>query len=183
VSFFIGVELGQVSDITAIAVDEHRLHGSGPVIVDEWKGFAEDELPRLDEEVMRKAKLDLARLLEPREGLLGKRDRESAEVVLDLAELRRADDRDDVRALTLREHARVFACDTIYAGTSETPTQSTVTCLKEEDSSLGGLASRLGYQSEAAFSRAFKRFIGISPGAVRRNEAGAGNERALPRAS
>ena len=34
---------------------------------------------------------------------------------------------------------------------------------------LGELASRLGYESEAAFSRAFKRFIGISPGAVRRN--------------
>jgi AraC-like DNA-binding protein len=32
------------------------------------------------------------------------------------------------------------------------------------------MATRLGYQSEAAFSRAFKRFMGISPGAVRRNE-------------
>ncbi len=41
--------------------------------------------------------------------------------------------------------------------------------LKEERPALGELASRLGYQSEAAFSRAFKRFIGISPGAVRRN--------------
>jgi AraC-like DNA-binding protein len=34
---------------------------------------------------------------------------------------------------------------------------------------VADLASSLGYQSEAAFSRAFKRFIGISPGAVRRN--------------
>ncbi|WNG36281.1 AraC family transcriptional regulator [Archangium violaceum] len=41
--------------------------------------------------------------------------------------------------------------------------------LKEEKPALGELASRLGYRSEAAFSRAFKRFIGISPGAVRRN--------------
>jgi len=41
--------------------------------------------------------------------------------------------------------------------------------LKEEDSPLGELATRLGYQSEAAFSRAFKRFLGVSPGAVRRN--------------
>lgn len=42
-----------------------------------------------------------------------------------------------------------------------------LTLLKEEDTPLGDLASRLGYQSEAAFSRAFKRFIGVAPGAVR----------------
>jgi len=41
--------------------------------------------------------------------------------------------------------------------------------LKEDGAKLGELASRLGYQSEAAFSRAFKRFIGVSPGAVRRS--------------
>ena len=29
------------------------------------------------------------------------------------------------------------------------------------------LADRLGYRSEAAFSRAFKRVIGIAPGSVR----------------
>ena len=28
-------------------------------------------------------------------------------------------------------------------------------------------ASRLGYESEAAFSRAFKRFMGVAPGAAR----------------
>jgi AraC-like DNA-binding protein len=44
-----------------------------------------------------------------------------------------------------------------------------LTCLKKEDVSLGELANRLGYQSDAAFSRAFKRFIGVSPGAARRN--------------
>jgi AraC-like DNA-binding protein len=44
-----------------------------------------------------------------------------------------------------------------------------LTWLREEDVSLGDLAERLGYQSEAAFSRAFKRFTGISPGAARRN--------------
>ena len=32
------------------------------------------------------------------------------------------------------------------------------------------LAIELGYESEAAFSRAFKRFIGVSPGAVRRRD-------------
>lgn len=42
-----------------------------------------------------------------------------------------------------------------------------LTQLKEEDKSLGDLATRLGYQSEAAFSRAFKRFTGVAPGAVR----------------
>jgi AraC-like DNA-binding protein len=44
-----------------------------------------------------------------------------------------------------------------------------LTRLKEDDSPLGELASRFGYQSEAAFSRAFKRFLGVSPGAARRN--------------
>ena len=40
--------------------------------------------------------------------------------------------------------------------------------LKEGDGPLADLADRMGYQSEAAFSRAFKRVVGISPGAVRR---------------
>jgi AraC-like DNA-binding protein len=40
--------------------------------------------------------------------------------------------------------------------------------LKEEDAPLSAMASRLGYESEAAFSRAFKRFLGFPPGAVRR---------------
>jgi AraC-like DNA-binding protein len=44
-----------------------------------------------------------------------------------------------------------------------------LTWLKEEPVSLGELANRLGYRSEAAFSRAFKRFIGVSPGSARRN--------------
>ena len=34
---------------------------------------------------------------------------------------------------------------------------------------VGELASRLGYRSEAAFSRAFKRVVGVPPGAVRRS--------------
>lgn len=45
-----------------------------------------------------------------------------------------------------------------------------LTWLKEESLPLSTMAERLGYQSEAAFSRAFKRCIGVSPGAVRRNE-------------
>jgi AraC-like DNA-binding protein len=47
-----------------------------------------------------------------------------------------------------------------------------LTWLGEDTAPLAELASRLGYQSEAAFSRAFKRAIGISPGAARqRGEA------------
>lgn len=44
-----------------------------------------------------------------------------------------------------------------------------LTRLQENDADIGDLASDLGYQSEAAFSRAFKRFIGVSPGAARRD--------------
>jgi AraC-like DNA-binding protein len=40
--------------------------------------------------------------------------------------------------------------------------------LREDDAALAEIAGRLGYESEAAFSRAFKRFIGQPPGAVRR---------------
>lgn len=52
--------------------------------------------------------------------------------------------------------------------------------LKEGDATVGELPSRLGYQSEAAFSRAFKRIIGVSPGAVRRNGNARGNGRGAP---
>ena len=41
--------------------------------------------------------------------------------------------------------------------------------LREQGSSVGELAHRFGYRSEAAFARAFKRVIGTSPGAVRRS--------------
>lgn len=44
-----------------------------------------------------------------------------------------------------------------------------LTWLKEGDLSLSELAERLGYQSEAAFSRAFKRAMGVSPGIARRS--------------
>jgi AraC-like DNA-binding protein len=48
------------------------------------------------------------------------------------------------------------------------------TWLKAEGATIAELAERLGYQSEAAFSRAFKRYMGISPGAVKRNGAAVG---------
>ncbi len=46
--------------------------------------------------------------------------------------------------------------------------QLALACLKEKEIALSDLAARVGYQSEAAFGRAFKRFMGFSPGAVRR---------------
>jgi len=42
------------------------------------------------------------------------------------------------------------------------------TWLVEDDAPIAELANRLGYRSEAAFSRAFKRVVGLPPGAVRR---------------
>jgi AraC-like DNA-binding protein len=40
--------------------------------------------------------------------------------------------------------------------------------LENERASVGEVASRLGYESEAAFSRAFKRFVGVPPSTLRR---------------
>lgn len=43
--------------------------------------------------------------------------------------------------------------------------------LKENDVPIAVLAERLGYQSEAAFSRAFKRHVGVSPGIARKGNS------------
>jgi AraC-like DNA-binding protein len=40
--------------------------------------------------------------------------------------------------------------------------------LRGEKLSVGELAGRFGYESEPAFARAFKRHVGLPPGAVRR---------------
>lgn len=42
-----------------------------------------------------------------------------------------------------------------------------LTMLRDEGPTLHEIAIKLGYQSEAAFSRAFKRLMGVSPGATR----------------
>jgi AraC-like DNA-binding protein len=55
--------------------------------------------------------------------------------------------------------------------------------LKEERATVAELAHRLGYRSEAAFARAFKRVVGVPPGAVRRGSEAARDAdsgRALP---
>jgi AraC-like DNA-binding protein len=46
--------------------------------------------------------------------------------------------------------------------------QVAVNALREEGATVAELASRLGYRSEAAFARAFKRVIGAPPGAIKR---------------
>lgn len=46
--------------------------------------------------------------------------------------------------------------------------------LRQSDDSLAKIAERVGYHSEPAFNRAFKRVMGIPPGAVRRGATGNG---------
>ncbi|WP_076998359.1 AraC family transcriptional regulator [Variovorax sp. KK3] len=46
--------------------------------------------------------------------------------------------------------------------------QVALTLMQEKGARPAELASRLGYQSEAAFSRSFKRYMGVPPGAARR---------------
>jgi AraC-like DNA-binding protein len=47
-----------------------------------------------------------------------------------------------------------------------------VDALAAEEATVAELAGRLGYRSEAAFARAFKRVVGLPPGAVKRTPAG-----------
>ena len=42
---------------------------------------------------------------------------------------------------------------------------------RDEGATVAELANRLGYRSEAAFARAFKRVIGVPPGAIKRGGA------------
>jgi len=48
-------------------------------------------------------------------------------------------------------------------------------CLLETPDSLAKISSDLGYQSEAAFCRAFKRMFNVSPGSLRRSSRGVTN--------
>lgn len=49
-----------------------------------------------------------------------------------------------------------------------------LTILQQESMDIGELATRLGYTSEAAFNRTFKRVIGVTPGVARKSAATAG---------
>jgi AraC-like DNA-binding protein len=44
--------------------------------------------------------------------------------------------------------------------------------LRDTDAKLVHIALDVGYDSEAAFSRAFKRLVGLSPGAWRKERRG-----------
>jgi AraC-like DNA-binding protein len=46
--------------------------------------------------------------------------------------------------------------------------QMAVTALRDEGASVAELATRLGYRSQAAFARAFKRVVGVAPGTIKR---------------
>ena len=43
--------------------------------------------------------------------------------------------------------------------------------LRQDDHTVAQAASRLGYGSEAAFSRAFRRIVGVPPSSVRAAQA------------
>jgi AraC-like DNA-binding protein len=49
--------------------------------------------------------------------------------------------------------------------------QLALSSLRDEGGTVGELANQLGYRSEAAFARAFKRVIGVPPGAIKRRPA------------
>jgi AraC-like DNA-binding protein len=50
-----------------------------------------------------------------------------------------------------------------------------VNALQDEGATIAELANRLGYRSEAAFARAFKRVVGVAPGSIKREvEPGVG---------
>ena len=54
-----------------------------------------------------------------------------------------------------------------------------LTWLRENAAPVSELSRRLGYESEAAFSRAFKRYVGVTPGVARRNRNTATREPGL----
>jgi AraC-like DNA-binding protein len=54
--------------------------------------------------------------------------------------------------------------------------QVATSSLQEEGATVAELANRLGYRSEAAFARAFKRVVGTAPGAVKRTQRASAEE-------
>jgi AraC-like DNA-binding protein len=47
--------------------------------------------------------------------------------------------------------------------------QKAVVLLQQRDKKLVDVAQSIGYESDAAFSKAFKRVVGLTPGEYRRN--------------
>jgi AraC-like DNA-binding protein len=54
--------------------------------------------------------------------------------------------------------------------------QVATSSLQEEGATVAELADALGYRSEAAFARAFKRVIGVAPGSIKRAQRGSAAE-------
>jgi len=54
--------------------------------------------------------------------------------------------------------------------------------LETSHAGVAEVAKRVGYDAEAAFSKAFKRWIGVAPGAYRRSES-RGQATPIPRPS
>jgi transcriptional regulator GlxA family with amidase domain len=46
--------------------------------------------------------------------------------------------------------------------------------LRQSQHAVGDIAGQVGYESQAAFSKAFKRFMGTAPGAHRRTQGSSG---------
>lgn len=57
--------------------------------------------------------------------------------------------------------------------------QTAARLLLETRSTVAAIALDVGYESEAAFSRAFKRLVGKAPAACRRERDGGGGARAI----
>ena len=55
-----------------------------------------------------------------------------------------------------------------------------INTLQDEGATVAELADRLGYRSEAAFARAFKRVIGVAPGSIKRHGEPQDGALALP---
>jgi AraC-like DNA-binding protein len=58
-----------------------------------------------------------------------------------------------------------------------------VNALQDEGATVAELANRLGYRSEAAFARAFKRVVGVAPGSIKREAEPGIGAMALPAAA
>ncbi len=58
--------------------------------------------------------------------------------------------------------------DRTIAALADPTRRAVVGLLRHGPARSGELAEQLGYRSEAAFCRAFKRFSGVTPGSVRR---------------
>jgi AraC-like DNA-binding protein len=49
--------------------------------------------------------------------------------------------------------------------------QVAINALRDDGATVAELANRLGYRSQAAFARAFKRVVGVAPGAIKRGDS------------